>query len=358
MGQMAPAGKDRVMSDKKLDELARMSGLPENAAYEAAEAELDRARDNAADLKDDPFDSGSEEMKAQRKDERRKDIIHTESKDYDAQDEGHQVVEEEDEDEGQLEEDPVKLRRMLQNERKSKRRLVKKLSIVERGAALGMAESAGQVKEAPAPAREVQSGDLLAELGIEDPEEPLSASKMVELFGKMNARQMQNMQAETSRAKRMNDFQSRAVAGERAMKQEVEDYDEVVTPEAMGRLNPKSPNYDAGMSDFLRTRSNPAKAYYEMLTQQGGRVEPDGEEDLSDEDDDGEEVDERTLAALRKRNKKQESLTMNRTPKIGRGKRRNRSRLAETLGVFEQIQSMDDEALDKYTEKFGGEPYR
>ena len=267
MGQMAPARKDRKMSPNKLDEIARMSGLPEQAASEAAEAELDMARGGTEDLENDPFDFKSEENKAQRRDERKKDVIHTKIEDYDDQDEHRSEVEDEDEDDAEHTEDPIKLRRMLQGERRSKRRLVKKLSQLERGAALTMVESTGQVEKVPV--EKVGSGDLLADLGIDDPEEPLSATQMVKLFGKLNEKQTRDMQAQNARTKSVDDFASRVTTGEKLMRQVVQDYDEVVTPNA-GLLDPKSPDFDPGLLNFIRTRKNPAQVFYEMLTKRGG----------------------------------------------------------------------------------------
>ena len=356
----APARKDSKMPSHKdkLEELANMSGLAEQAAANAAEAELDAVRERNDELDIDPFDTSSKENKAQRKDERRRDVIHTKPEDYDDQDESRpepkekeeaDLEDDQDEDDDQIE-DPIKLRKMLQKSRRAHRKIVKKLSKIEQGAALAMA-STEKVKEAPTVTASPDA--LLTELGIEDPDAPLTGAELIKVMGKMNERQSQNLQAQDEQTRKVDKFTARAVASEKKMKQEVEDYDDVVNP-YMGRLDPKNPNYDPGLMHFLTTRDDPARALYDLIVQATGRASPDddGEDDLDEE-----EVDERTLEALRRRDKKQNTMTMSRTPESGRTKRRKPSRLTETLGVFEQIQNMDDKQLDQFTKRYGGEPY-
>ncbi len=343
----------------KLEELASMTGLPEQAAANAAEAEVDEMRERDDELGIDPFDTEAAENKAARKDERRRDVIHTEVDDYDDQDESRlepkekekedDLEDEQDEDDDQIE-DPIKLRKMLQKSRRAHRKIVKKLSKVEQGATLAMISSE-KVKEAPTVTASPDT--LLTELGIEDPDAPLSGAELIRVMGKMNERQSQNQQAQNEQTRKADSFKSRAMASERKMKQEVEDYDDVVNPH-IGRLDPKNPNYDPGLMHFLQTRDDPARAFYDLIVKTTGRASPDddGEDDLDEE-----EVDGRTLDALRRRDKKQNTMTMSRTPKSGRTKKRKPSRLTETLGVFEQIQGMDDKQLDQFTKRYGGEPY-
>ncbi len=342
---------------EKLEELASMSGLPEQAAANAAEAELDAVRERNDELDIDPFDTGSKENKAQRKDERRRDVIHTNAEDYDDQDDERleskekedDLEDDQDKDDDQIE-DPIKLRKMLQKSRRAHRKIVKKLSKIEQGAALAMV-STEKVKEAPTVTASPDT--ILTELGIEDPDAPLTGAELIKVMGKMNERQSQNQQAQSEQTRKADSFKARAIASERKMKQEVEDYDDVVNPH-IGRLDPKNPNYDAGLMHFLQTRDDPARALYDLIVQTTGRASLDdgGEDDLDEE-----EVDERTLEALRRRDKKQNTMTISRTPKSGRTKKRKPSRLTETLGVFEQIQGMDDKQLDQFTKRYGGEPY-
>ncbi len=342
----------------KLDEIAGMTGLPESALAEEAEVMV-------AEMRDTDNEGAFEGDREARREERKKDVIETKAEDYlSAKEttppvvaETEEVVDEnvEEDTEENIDEivDPVKLRKMLKNTRRSRKKLVKKLGSLERSVALSqVTEEATVDNEIP-----VDEQAIYTELGIEDPDETLTARQHVALTRRLNELQASKMQQNTEATRKLSDFQQRVKESEELMRLEVDDYDEVTTKYA-SLLNPKSDDYDAGIALLVRTRKHPAKAFYDLLPKAKGKVnsvEDDSIEDDSEELAEG--VDGRLLSALQKRELKQKTMTAGRTPQTGKSKRPKDRKLSETLGVFQQLQDMSEADVKKFLEKHGGDPY-
>ena len=193
--------------------------------------------------------------------------------------------------------------------------------------------------------------DIFEAAGIEDPEEPMTAKQSAKLMELTMQRQGRVTARETVKAQTTNDVAVRVAKSIKAAQKEHEDFDEVVN-QFSDLTDPKSPEFDETFTNMILDRKDPAEAMYEWSLMKLGKTVESKKVDNEDEDS---EDDERIEKALKRREKKRETLTMNRSGKGGSGKRPRKKGSAEKTDIFSRMTDGSDAEALALEDEYGGE---
>ena len=321
---------EKTEHEEKVNELAGMSGIAEGAA----EAEAIKIFENLSTEESD------EEGYTPEVEETGEDKIVAEEKE-----EGEKVEEKEDPNEIDLNKldtkDPevAKLVNTIKQLRKSNKKVVKKLSTLEREVATRWSDQGKAQEEVIIPPIDTDYSDILTDIGIEDPDEPMTAKQALEFNKRVDARRKTGEEARNAAKVKFSASQQRVIDMENKFKKDHSDFDDLIKPILDDRMVNTSPNFDAKFTDFIMSRVNPAAALYEFAKGEIGDIE-------------GDNGDPKILAALKLREEKEAALTLGNKTNT---KVREGSAITKAHSVFSQMQSMNETELAAFQEKHGAD---
>jgi hypothetical protein len=326
--------------EKKASALAgETSGIQEKAAFDAAVEEVDRKRGLGDELNDEEFE--------EHKEDEGEDVIIPEKKP-----EGEKEGEEDDEDAEEeisldgLEEGSLEWEKARADKFEKKYRLEKKYRKKSVGNLKGKLSSMERAAAPAAGTEEIPKDiDILKEVGVEDPDEPLTAAQQIKAMELTVQNQAQKASVKDGRKQQADKLQQRAAESEAAAQEKYEDYDEVTDP-FKGVFTPGNADYDPEFVAMIFTRKDPAQALYDWAKKQTGEPNKSGSDD-----DGGDRLD----AARKTREKKRETMTMNRTGG-GSGKTPKETKTTKGQDVYSRMIDGDDTEVAKLEEEYGGLP--
>ena len=187
--------------------------------------------------------------------------------------------------------------------------------------------------------------DIFEAAGIEDPDETMTAKQAAKLMAITVQRQGRVTARETSQAQTKGALELRIEKSLVTARKEHEDFDEVVGP-FDGMTTPKSPEFDREFTNYILSRKDPAGAMYDWAVGKLGESIESDDEDFEDKD--------RTEKALKRRQKKRDTLTMNRSGKGGSGKRPRKSGSTKKSDIFSRMTDGSEKEALALEEEFGG----
>jgi membrane protein implicated in regulation of membrane protease activity len=314
--------------DKNLEELSGMSGLAESAASKEADRLVDKLSTEGDE--EDMFTPNEESLG--------EDVIIPEEV-VDEEEKVEVKVEDEEEIEipDELLDHPEVKKLLIKNKHlnKSNKKLIGKLGKLERKVA--WADRGDTIVPDTSTVAPVDDdfSDIFASLGIEDPDEPMTARQTLEFNKEVAKRQKATDDVQSKASSSANAAVDRVNKIEAEFKKDHPDYDEVVNSFVESKKD------DVEFRNFILTRDNPAEALYSFATIGLGAAEED-------------EADPKTLEALKLREEKEATLTIGKS-KAAKSRARDGSAVSQAHDMFSRMQTGSDKEREALQEKYGAD---